>query len=242
MSKKNKTLYKQIERDIYNKIMIEHYLKDSLIPPEQELARQYGVSRVTIRKATDSLVQQGYLEKISGVGTYVRKTGNAKNPVSLMGFSQEMASQGIKVSTRVTVFRMEKATTNIADKLGINENDPIYYFERERCGNDRVFVKEQTYMSSNKYPDISLQVLEKSKYNFFEKDKGLIVESSHHVVEPLLANEDVAKDFNINVNTPILRIGNTTYFTNGEVMDYTILTLNSPNYKLSYVKYKKDLE
>lgn len=239
MSRKAQTLYKQIEQDIYNKIMIEHYAKDCLIPPEQELAKQYGVSRVTIRKATDSLVKQGFLEKISGVGTFVRHKTDAKNPVTLMGFSQEMKAQGIAVKTKVTIFRIEKATENIAKILKINPDDPVYYFERERYGNDQIYVKEQTYMSALKYPDISLNVLENSKYAFFEKEKGLIIESSHHKVEPILANEEISELFGIQLNTPILKIGNTTYFTNGDVMDYTILTENSPFLKLSYVQYKR---
>jgi DNA-binding GntR family transcriptional regulator len=38
------------------------------------------------------------------------------------------------------------------------------------------------------------------------------------------------------LDTPIIRIANTTYFDNGQVMDFTELTLNSPKYQLSYIK------
>lgn len=66
--------YKQIENDILDKISTCFYKKNDMIPTELELARNYNVSRVTVRRATDNLVAKGLLYRTPGVGTFV--TGN----------------------------------------------------------------------------------------------------------------------------------------------------------------------
>lgn len=91
-------------------------------------------------------------------------------------------------------------------------------------------------MSSRLYPDISIQVLKNSKYKYFEQEKGLKIAYSNHTVTPLHPSKRIAKLFDISLDTPILQVANTTWLTNGQIMDYTVLTLNSPIYQLTYEK------
>ncbi|HCS75651.1 MAG TPA: GntR family transcriptional regulator, partial [Clostridiales bacterium] len=64
--------YFQLKKAIIRKIEEEEYLPGGLIPSERELMEQYQVSRITVRKAIDELVVEGYLYKIQGKGTYVK--------------------------------------------------------------------------------------------------------------------------------------------------------------------------
>ena len=91
-------------------------------------------------------------------------------------------------------------------------------------------------MSCRLYPDISMQVLQGSKYQYFEQVKGMKIAYSNHTVTPLHPSREIADMFGISQDTPILKVANTTYLLNGQVMDYTELTLNSPKYQLTYVK------
>ena len=76
--------YKCIEGDLLEQIQAGVYKKGDHIPPEQTLSRQYGVSRVTVRKALENLVEQGILKRTPGAGTFVEKlplTGKLPCPV-----------------------------------------------------------------------------------------------------------------------------------------------------------------
>lgn len=236
MSGKSTSLYKQIQADLLEKISLGYYTKDTLIPTELELSKQYNVSRVTIRKAMENLISQGLLEPIVGVGTFVRGASLAKNIITLKGFSAEMRTQGVIPSTIVDVFMIKKAPSYISKILCLDEDESVYYFERRRYGDGKLFILEKTHMSTNLYPDISLQVLENSKYDFFEKEKGLKITHSNHLVLPLLSSKKVSELFQIAENSPIVHIDNTTFLGNGQILDFTELTLNSPNYQLSYTK------
>ena len=236
MTKRRVAQYKQIENDLLQKINLGYYKKDDLIPTELELSNTYHGSWVTGRKATDNLVAKGLLTRVAGVGTFVRHPAVTLNPSSVQGFSEVMSEQGITVRTELPSFMLQNAPANIASILGIETGEPIYFIERIRYADEKIFQFETTYMSSRLYPDISIQVLQQSKYQYFEKIKGLKIAYSHHTVTPLHPSKRIADLFHIPLDTPILRVANTTYLTNGQVMDYTELTLNSPKYQLTYIK------
>lgn len=235
MAEKKVAQYKQIENELLQKINLGYYKKDDLIPTELELSNTYHVSRVTVRKATDNLVAKGLLTRVAGVGTFVCHPAVTLNPSSAKGFSEAMREQGITVRTEVPSFMVQSAPANIAALLEIEPGEPIYFIERIRYGNDVIFQVEITYMSCRLYPDVSMQMLQKSKYQFFEQ-KELKIAYSQHTVTPLHPSGKIADMFGISLDTPILKVANITYLTNGQVMDYTELTLNSPSYQLTYVK------
>jgi len=236
MAERQTAQYKQIENDLLQKINLGYYKKDDLIPTELELSNTYHVSRVTVRKATDNLVAKGLLTRVAGVGTFVCHPAVTLNPSSIQGFSEVMQKQGITVHTEVPTFMVQKSPSNIASILGIETGEPIYFIKRTRYANDVIFQLEITYMSCRLYPDISMQVLQGSKYQYFEQVKGMKIAYSNHTVTPLHPSREIADMFGISQDTPILKVANTTYLLNGQVMDYTELTLNSPKYQLTYVK------
>lgn len=236
MSEKRIAQYKLIENDLLQKINLGYYKKDDLIPTELELSTTYKVSRVTVRKATDNLVAQGLLRRVAGVGTFVCQPSVTLIPSTIQGFSAAMEKLGIAVYTEVPTFMLQKAPANIASILKIESGEPIYFIERVRYAGEDIFQFETTYMSSRLYPDISIQILQASKYRYFETIKGLKVIRSTHAVTPLHPSKKIADLFGISLDTPILRLASTTYLDNGQIMDYTEVTLNSPKYQLTYEK------
>ncbi|UUX35399.1 GntR family transcriptional regulator [Fundicoccus culcitae] len=77
----NKTKYQVIADDLRNKILLKEYLPDEVIPSELQLQEIYDVSRHTVREAINLLVNEGYLRKKKGSGTYVdsNKPSNQMN-------------------------------------------------------------------------------------------------------------------------------------------------------------------
>ena len=73
-----------LKRDIENGV----YNATGRIPTEAELAEQYKVSRITIRRAVDDLVSQGLVEKKQGKGTFICRQKFAKDIKNLQSFSE----------------------------------------------------------------------------------------------------------------------------------------------------------
>lgn len=228
--------YKDIEQDILDKMNAQYYKVGEAIPTEQRLSQIYKVSRVTIRKATDSLVTKGLLKRIAGSGTYVQESPAHQKFPRQIGFTKEMEKLGMRATTRIDAFSIIKPDSYIATLLHIQEDDMVYYIERSRYGNELLLQFETSYMPIRYFPDLSIAHLQDSKYDYIENIRGLKIDYCHHQDFPILPSKDLAAQFHIDVTTPIMKIINTTYVENGTIIDYTIQYLNSPHYQLNYIR------
>lgn len=230
--KKKLALYKQIEMELMEKINSGYYKIGSAIPTEHELSNIYNVSRITVRQATNNLVAQGLLVRNQGSGTFVsNRTPIYERKSRIMGFKEEMEQAGEKPSTEVLTFEIRPADSGIADNLKIKAQSPIYYIIRIRKANGQPLVLEISYISVEKYPDITYEIMTNSKYDYFEKMKNLEIDYSLHKVLPIMPNPFMVDVLKIDADKPILKVLNTTFLKNGDVLDYTELIFNSERYQ-----------
>lgn len=85
-------IYKTIENDL-KKLINESELKSGdLVPSENELKEKYAVSRMTVRQALNNLVNDGYLYRHKGKGTFISQRKIEKNIHGVRSFTEEMAA------------------------------------------------------------------------------------------------------------------------------------------------------
>ena len=109
-------LYQQLQRALRQAIETRVLGPDDALPPERDLAADFNVSRITVRKAIDGLVNEGLLVRRQGSGTFVR-TRVEKNFSKLTSFSEDMRARGRnprsvwlrKTTGTVTVVKQEGA-------------------------------------------------------------------------------------------------------------------------------------
>ena len=89
----NLPLYQQLQRALRDAIDRRILGADDALPPERDLAGEFGVSRITVRKAIDGLVSEGLLMRRQGSGTFVRGRVE-KNFSMLTSFSEDMRARG----------------------------------------------------------------------------------------------------------------------------------------------------
>lgn len=94
-------LYEKVRRFIVSGIESGDYAAGSFLPPEPSLMTQYGVSRVTLRRAIGDLCAEGWLQRQQGRGTLVMPRKVRQTLVSLSGFSETMDGLGRKASHRI---------------------------------------------------------------------------------------------------------------------------------------------
>ncbi len=63
----------RLREEILREITMGNFSRGMLLPSEREMAAKFGVSYMTVRKAVSSLVEESYLERVPGVGTFVRR-------------------------------------------------------------------------------------------------------------------------------------------------------------------------
>ena len=236
MEKKRIAQYKIIEQNLRESISVGHYKPGDMIPAEIDLASTYGVSRVTVRKALDNLTAQGLLQRVVGVGTFVKSQIVKEKVPQLLGFTDEITQMGMTPSTRVAAFELVRVPDQLCQTLQLEKDEMVYYIQRIRCANEIPFMLETTYMSARLFPDMSFKILSGSKYHYVEDTLGRKIAYSEHTVTPIMPSTEVIELFGLESEQPIIKVANTTYLENGQVLDFTELLYNSPKYQLRYIK------
>ncbi|WP_347300040.1 GntR family transcriptional regulator [Dolosigranulum savutiense] len=102
MIKSKEPLYYQIYVDIRKKILSNKWKAHYKLPSEIELCKIYDVSRITLRKAIEELVNENLLEKIQGKGTFVLSRNAIEQKLeSIYSISEGMENTGKDINTKI---------------------------------------------------------------------------------------------------------------------------------------------
>ena len=130
---KAEPLYTQLENLLKAKLENGDRQKGDKLPTEMELSEKFKVSRITVRKALGSLVQQGLIVKRSGKGTFVSNE-KIQRPLSggAISFTSLCEAQGLIPGAKTIKSVLEPPTPKDREVLGLTENDRVISIERIR--------------------------------------------------------------------------------------------------------------
>jgi GntR family transcriptional regulator len=187
----NIPIYQQIISYVKEYIDNGIYQKGNIIPSEQELCNQFNTSRMTVRKAIDELVNDGFLYRIQGRGTFVSHWVYRKS-LEVLGFTYHMTQLGYKPGSKVLSFVVKTPETFIAEKLKILPTENVYFLSRVRMADLEPIAIENVYLPEKRFPGLdtysfeenSLYEILKTKYNAEvvlkqEKINAVTVEGTH---------------------------------------------------------------
>ncbi len=125
-------LWQQAAKAIMKEIAAGKLASGNRLPPERDLLTRLSISRVTLRRALQSLVTDGVLVSSHGRGWYVATEAHQEFPQTLESFSETAARLGLAPSS--DVLRAEGAPANLdeAEELGIAPGAPVFHLDRIR--------------------------------------------------------------------------------------------------------------
>ncbi len=207
MNKENSIIpmYYQLKQIIINSIENEEIKADEAIPSEPKLMQTYQLSRTTVRKALDELVNEGYLYKKQGKGTFVKGRGFKQGLIKLTGCSEDIKRYGLTPRPHVLDTCIKKPSKKVAKMLEISEEESTFYIERVMFGDDMPINKNKSYIPYHLVPNIEkLDFNQESLYKVLEKDYNIKIEKAIRTVEAILANEEVALQLQVQEGAPVM--------------------------------------
>lgn len=199
-------IYKSIADRLRLRLNSADFAIGSPLPGEKKLAEEFGVARMTIRKAIDLLVDWGLVVRRHGSGTYVARKDVHHETSNLTGLAEVLRKQGKEVVSQVLAFEVMPAPPAIASLLRIKIDERIYFSRRVRYVDGKPLMLEDSYMPVKLFRNLSLSHLEGSKFDYIEKECGIIISGNYETLTPVLADKQLARSMNVPEQTPLLRI------------------------------------
>ena len=203
-------LYYQLENIIKKRIEEGIYKVDEKIPSERKLSEELDISRMTISKAINNLVEEGVLYRKRGKGTFVSKNKIDFFP-GLMGFTEIMENKGMKPTSKVISQSVIMPDKHLCEKLQISENEKVIFTQRLRLADNEIINLEKSYVPYSLCPklleaDLSVESIYKLLTN-----EGYKLSKAEQEVQAILSNNELSELLQINVDEPILKRKRITY-------------------------------
>lgn len=229
-------LYLQIEEFITKNIENGVWKENEKLPSETLLAKNLGVNRITLREGLDSLIKRGILEKVRGIGVFVRNPENKKKynwklDTIMTGYHNESIT---KSNLQTEVLKFEKIIPDNKIKNIIKDNKEILYLERLRfIETDQVCI-ERSYIKYIFFKNAKMEDFKKSKYNL-AKNNGLKIKYIDRSIIPIIPSISDRELLKLSQNDVALQVNGTTYLDNSDILEYseTIYNANIFNFTLT---------
>ena len=159
-------LYLQLQRILRDAILQQALTEYDALPTERDLARDYGLSRITVRKALDGLVEEGLVTRRRGAGTFVASRVE-KNFSILSSFSEDMRSRGRRPHSVWISRAAGTVSPEEAMSLSLSPGSRVYRFQRVRYADDTTMALEISTIPDYCLP--SLECVGDSLYDALEQ-------------------------------------------------------------------------
>jgi GntR family transcriptional regulator len=226
-------LHIQVEKLLREMMKNPDYQNGQMFPKEIDIAKRLGISRNTVRQATNKLVYEGLLIRKKGVGTRM-----ADNPVttkldSWHSFTQEMNEKGILLRNYDLRAEWVEADSFVAEFFSIPQKKKVFKLERLRGMEKGPIV----YFISYFHPRVGLKGNEdfanKPLYKILEDECSTVVSISREEITARLANDEIAKKLHVKKGAPILRRKRFVLDPGGRPVEYNVGYYNAESFTYS---------
>lgn len=197
--------YYWLKRTFISKIENEEWIDSQPIPSERELVALYGVSRITVRKAIDELVLEGYLYRIQGKGTYIKGDVISQDLFSITSITRDILQMGMTPSRKVLRLEVVDAYPKRMKELELSTTDKLVVIDRVYYADGESMNRTEVYLPAKYFPGLEKKDLgSRSLYEVLETEYGVRVTTAVRTIEAILAEGEVAATLGIKEGVPIL--------------------------------------
>jgi DNA-binding GntR family transcriptional regulator len=223
-------LYIQLTRVFLEEINSKRWKLKQRIPSEDELCRQYNVSKITVRQAISNLVSDGYLMKIQGKGTFVTSVLPVVGLAMKTRFTEEMFGKEVKAEKEILFRGIIEPGPDIRGYL--DTTDEIYQIICRRMVNKEPAYLDSSFIPYHMLPGIdNLNIAGLSLYSVLQEHGIKKIFRVIQTIEVQLASADSAKYIELEEGVPVLVVHRLLLSSDNMPVGYTRFLGRSDRYK-----------
>ncbi len=214
-------LLAQIEDRLAGEILSGQPPAGERLPPEDQLAQRFGVSRTTIRAAVQNLIRRGLVEIRRGRGSYVTRPKLTQELTGLTGFVEDMAVLGLAASAKVVSHGLVPANAAVAAHLALPPGDEVMRIQRVRLADGVPVSFDETYLPAAlgmlvAAEDLATQPI----FTLLEERFDTPLIEAEYRLEAVAADAAIAKALGIERGAPIFLIERVSFTDGHRPVDY----------------------
>jgi GntR family transcriptional regulator len=226
-------LYYQIRRSLLERVRSGALKSGEMIPSEEEISTQLGVSRMTARQAIKSLCDMGVAYSLRGKGTFVSGIKFEKSFRQVLSFTEEMRKRGWRPRTKPLAFNVLKADSEAIAALHLARSEKVLSLRRVRYANGSAMGIEWSRIPQRLCPGM-LQKFDprNSLYQALAEQYGIHIVLADETVEAGLATAAEARLLEIAKGSPVFLFTRICYLHEGRPAEYVKSTYRGDRYKI----------
>jgi GntR family histidine utilization transcriptional repressor len=206
-------IYQQIKSHIKSQVSSGNWQVADRVPSESELVKQFNTSRMTANRALKELTDEGILERVAGVGTFVADRKIHGHPLKIRNIADEISERNHQ--HRAEVIRLEEILLSEKDTelLKLTNSKKVYHSVIVHYENNVPIQLEKRYVNPELAPDYLKQNFnEKTPYEYLIQIAPL--QEVEHIVQAVMPDKHCQQHLKISADVPCLLIERRTWTEN----------------------------
>lgn len=227
-------LYHQIRDFLRDELQNGTFRPGEKIPSEAELSARYRVSRITVKQAIQSLVQEGLLYRMQGKGTFVARPKVSHSLNRITSFSQQMRDRGMEPSTKIVEVEIVAARGRVREALAVSDGTLVTKVRRLRLADGEIMGVQTAYVPADMCPDLADYLEENvSLYELLRTRYGLVPARAIENYTAIVLDPYDARLLEVPEGSPALFAERMTYLADNRALEYVVSILRADRYTLS---------
>jgi GntR family transcriptional regulator len=214
-------LYLQVRDALASRIAGGEWKPNSAIPNEGDLAREFGVSSGTMRKALDLMEGERLLTRRQGRGTFVNDQASDELAIR---FSNIRAADGERITGEVKPVGITQGTANPAEcgRLHLRPDDKVWRIQQVRLHRGEAFMVEEVVVPVTLFPGLDEQDALPHRIVVLAQQHGILLGKGDERVSIGAASPSVAAALNLKAGAPILVLDRTVHDLDGQAVEWRL--------------------
>ena len=222
-----------IRQIVRRKIISGELAAGERLPPEIELARLYGVSRITTTQALSALVSEGLIVRQQGRGTFVARRVDRKVRVArVTGSLEDLIQDARGVRTKLLGYEEVSAPPDVAELLEVRAGSPLMLITRLRLIGGSPLILARNYMRTEwaRCLDPGKVDWDRTILELLEREAGLTIDIGQQTIQAETADATVATVLQVPVGSPVLQVRRLDISRKRGLIQYVISDVRADRY------------
>ena len=209
------TRSEQVRGSLLSQLRTGRYVSGDKLPNEDELAKEFEVSRATVREAVQGLIEAGYLDRKHGLGTFVTGLPAYRHSLDMTVSYTEMIRQAGMKPGETVVSRTERpAPDEDAGRLGVPAGELLVYIERVRTADGVPAVYSEDRIAKAALGALDASPLDESLYLLLAQ-AGLTIHHAFATLRPVIADARLSRLLEVRRGSPLQYVEQVDFTASG---------------------------